>query len=405
MRVLHLSESDISGGASKYAYALHDGLRRHGETSRMLVGRRFSDDPDVRTVKRHNGWRAADRVAGTVQRRLSIQDAFLPSSFGVRRDKWFRDSDVLQVHNLHGSWFGYAALRSLTRRVPGVWLLHDMWSMTGHAAFTYDCERWTHGCGSCPYPNEYPRLGRDRTALNWRLKKQLYAGSRLTIVVSSGAADRKVARSPLLSAFPRRTIPLGIDIDRFSPGVRDGARERLGIAGAGPLVLCLDGEERKGSSLLPAILAEAAALGATGSVAVAGGNTGWSVPAGWEFTDLGRITDEARLADAYAAADVFLFPTRDDWFPNSVLESLASGTPVVGTTAGGVPEQVRDGKEGLIAPVGAVSALAAALSKLVMDAELRERFSVAARRRAVKEYSVEREIDRFRALYAEVTAR
>ena len=45
-----------------------------------------------------------------------------------------------------------------------------MWSFTGHCAYSYDCERWKTGCGSCPYPDIYPAIRRDTTEWEWKLK-------------------------------------------------------------------------------------------------------------------------------------------------------------------------------------------------------------------------------------------
>src|SRR5919205_1809561 len=177
LNVLHISESDAAGGAARTAYKVHRGLKEQGHDSRMLVGRKVTADRDIRRIKRHDGWRAADRLTGAVLDSLGLQYALYPSSFGVSLDPWFRAADVVQLHNLHGSYFSVSALPVLTRLRPTVWLLHDQWAMTGHVAYSLDCERWRHGCGSCPYLAEYPRLRRDTTALLWRLKRAVYRRS------------------------------------------------------------------------------------------------------------------------------------------------------------------------------------------------------------------------------------
>ncbi len=150
LSVLHISESDAAGGAARAAYKIHRGLNGLGHRSRMLVGRKATGDADVRRLKRNDLWRAADRACGAVLNSLSLQYAFYPSSFGVARDEWFRSADVVQLHNLHGSYFSFTALPVLSRRRPIVWLLHDQWALTGHVAYSLDCERWRTGCGSCP---------------------------------------------------------------------------------------------------------------------------------------------------------------------------------------------------------------------------------------------------------------
>src|SRR5204863_79339 len=90
-----------------------------------------------------------------------------PSSFGVVADPWFKSADVVQLYNTHGSYFSHSALPVLSRRRPVVWRLSDMWAFTGHVAYSYDCERWRHGCGSCPYLTEDPALAGDAIALSY----------------------------------------------------------------------------------------------------------------------------------------------------------------------------------------------------------------------------------------------
>jgi len=90
LRILHISESDTAGGAARTAYKLHSGLIAAGHSSRMLVGRRVTDDPEIDSIKRHAGWRALDRAAGTVTGALDLQYAFYPSSFRAAYDPWFR---------------------------------------------------------------------------------------------------------------------------------------------------------------------------------------------------------------------------------------------------------------------------------------------------------------------------
>src|SRR5918995_4115328 len=233
-RVLHISQSDALGGSGRSAYRLHSTLRGRGHTSRMLVGQRRTDDPDVRPFKRNIFWRAGDLIAGTIADALDLQYVFYPSSFGVATDPWFRDADVVQLYNTHGSYFSHTALPYLSRLRPVVWRLSDMWAFTGHVAYSYDCERWKQGCGSCPYLGEYPALSRDTTAILWQWKNQVYRRSRLTIVAPSRWIEGLARESPLIARFPVRRIPNGIDLERFRPVDRVEARTRLGAAPDGP---------------------------------------------------------------------------------------------------------------------------------------------------------------------------
>src|SRR5437870_3463816 len=127
--------------------------------------------------------------------------------------------------------------RLLSRRRPLVWRLSDMWGLTGHVAYSYDCDRWRHGCGSCPYLDEYPALRRDRTALLWRWKRRVYAWSRVTLVAPSSWIERVAGESPLLGRFPVRRIPNGTDLETFRPRDRRAAKRDLGLDPERPLLL------------------------------------------------------------------------------------------------------------------------------------------------------------------------
>jgi len=87
-------------------------------------------------------------------------------------------------------------------------------------------------------------------------------------------------------------------------------------------------------------------------------------------TFLGRL-DRPDIVALYHAADAMLNPSRVDNMPNSVLEALACGVPVVSTEVGGVPYMVRDGETALLVEVDQPEAMAAALLRLAGDEELR----------------------------------
>jgi glycosyltransferase involved in cell wall biosynthesis len=400
LNVLHISESDAAGGAGRAAYRLHRGLNDMGHRSRMLVGRKVTGDADVRPLKRNVAWRAFDRAVGSSLDALSLQYVFYPSSFGVLADSWFRSASVVQLHNLHGSYFGFTALPAISRRRPVVWQLHDQWGMTGHVAYSLDCERWRHGCGACPYLHEYPRLKRDTTAQLYRLKDRVYRRSRLHLVVPSRWLADLVRASPLLSRFPVHRIPTGIDIDVFTPGDGDDSRRRLGLPLDRRIVFFAStdlNERRKGLDLLvDAVrrLDDPPLLLVAGDGAVVGAET----------RTLGAVTDERTLADAYRAADVFAVPTLADVLTQTAPESIACGTPCVAFDHGGVTDVVRHLETGYQARFGDVDDLARGLATLLGDAGLTERLSRRCREVAEAEFAADVQAQRYAALYEELVA-
>jgi len=89
------------------------------------------------------------------------------------------------------------------------------------------------------------------------------------------------------------------------------------------------------------------------------------------ITFAGRLDRDA-MAEAYRNADIAINPSLVDNMPNSVLEALASGVPVVSTNVGGVPYIVNDGHTALLVPPGSPDAMAEAIFRLIDDANLAE---------------------------------
>ncbi len=86
-------------------------------------------------------------------------------------------------------------------------------------------------------------------------------------------------------------------------------------------------------------------------------------------TFTGKLTPE-EIANLYQEADIMLNPTTVDNMPNSVLESLACGIPVITTDVGGIPFIVEDGKTALMVEVGDAEAMAAQVNRLLKDRSL-----------------------------------
>ncbi len=103
-------------------------------------------------------------------------------------------------------------------------------------------------------------------------------------------------------------------------------------------------------------------------------------------------------------AAVGVLSSENEGMPVCLMEAAACGVPVVATHVGGVPELVRDGETGLLTPMGDAGALATALERILRDTELRQRMSKAARRRAVEQFSVARQVGSLLALWRKVLA-
>lgn len=93
-----------------------------------------------------------------------------------------------------------------------------------------------------------------------------------------------------------------------------------------------------------------------------------------------------------ASADVAVLSSRDEGLGTTLLDAMVAGVPVVATAAGGVPEVVRDGVDGLLVPVGDGAALGAAIQRVLRESGLGTALVAAARER-VKQFSIERTVE------------
>jgi len=111
------------------------------------------------------------------------------------------------------------------------------------------------------------------------------------------------------------------------------------------------------------------------------------------------------IPDLLRAADVFVFPSRWEGNPLSVMEAMAAGLPVVATAVGGVPELVEDGVSGILVPNEDHNALVGALQQLVQRADLRAQMAHAARRRAEERFDIRHTVAAYESLYESLLQR
>jgi L-malate glycosyltransferase len=121
----------------------------------------------------------------------------------------------------------------------------------------------------------------------------------------------------------------------------------------------------------------------------------------------GRVVLAGRRADIetwLSRADIYVSSSDTEGMSNAVLEAMSSGLPVVATRVSGSEDLVVDGATGQLVDAGDPAALAAALSGLLEDAEMRRRLGAAARRRIEEMFSLRAVAERYRATYERLLA-
>lgn len=200
----------------------------------------------------------------------------------------------------------------------------------------------------------------------------------------------------------------GVDTAWFRPARRSAERRTaLGVRGDQALVLHVGrlALEKSVDTLVAAFTAAHERLGDAAVFCVAGDGprAAWVREALPWARHLGFL-DRSVLADLYADADLFVFPSATETCGLVALEALASGVPVIGASAGGVKENLREGLTGMLVEPGQAAAFAEGIDALVRDREQRCAMGEAARAFAVgRDWA--RELDQLESAYERLCVR
>jgi glycosyltransferase involved in cell wall biosynthesis len=344
-----------------------------------------------------------DRATSSTTYRLGLNHLHCQTTRNISPHVFYQEADVLNFHNLHTGYFNYLAIDNLTATKPAVFTLHDMWSFTGHCAYTYACTKWQTGCGHCPDLKIYPAITHDTTVIEWKLKNWVYSRSNLTIVAPSRWLTEQAQQS-MLNRFPIHHIPYGIDTNIYQPIDNAQCRTVLNIS-AGKNVLMFGAnslsDTRKGCDLLHKALIDLPQSLKANTVLLTLGSAGETLgeAIGIPSVNLGYIASDHVKAIAYSAADLFIFPTRADNLPLVLQESMACGTPMVSFKIGGVPDLIRPAETGYLAVPEDIEDFRNGIIELLEDSALRQKMAHNCRMIALAEYSLEQQADRYIALY------
>jgi glycosyltransferase involved in cell wall biosynthesis len=404
MNILHINQSDVGGGAGIAGYRLHEGLLAQGINSQLLVGASKTSSNRVATVPKTK--RRLENQLYRFTGRFGLNYINLLSTFDISQHSFYQQADILNFHNLHTNYFNYLAIPALTTSKPAVFTLHDMWSFTGHCAYSYDCDRWKIGCGKCPYLNTYPAISRDNTRLEWQLKNWVYSRSPLSIVTPSNWLTEQ-AKQSMLAHFPIHHIPYGIDTEAYQPLEPEKCRSLLGIL-PNQKVLMFGSQSlqdtRKGSDLLIKALQLLPESLKAETVLITIGDAGEAITesVGMLHLNFGYINSDRLKSMVYSAADLFIFPTRADNLPLVLQESMACGTPIVSFKIGGVPDLVRPGVTGYLALPEDAQELCNGIVQLLEDHQQRHLMGQNCRKIILKEYPMELQAQRYIELYRQL---
>lgn len=355
MKVTHVNLSDISGGAARAGYRLHQGLRQIGVDSQQVVARKHTTDSTV-----HAPNPVSQRVVSRIQ---SVADELPSWLYPDHDDRLFSsswlpsptvdriestDPDVVHLHWINA---GLLCIEDLPKfNVPVVWTMHDMWPLTGGCHYNRGCTRFEERCGSCPALGSESDM--DLSRVNWKRKQRSWTDLDLTIVTPSHWLAECVESSSMFTDARIEVIPNGINISAYKPVPQYRGKSLYDLPKDRNIILfgaADPTDPRKGyDQLIEGLYNIQDGAWKIDIVTFGSDSLDAFNDLEYDVHTVGRI-DDIGLSLLYAAADVFVTPSLQDNLPNTVMESLACGTPVVAFDVGGIGDMIAHKKNGYLA--------------------------------------------------------
>jgi glycosyltransferase involved in cell wall biosynthesis len=215
-----------------------------------------------------------------------------------------------------------------------------------------------------------------------------------------------------------RVIPNGVDASIFYPGEMQRARRALGLPTDAAILLFV--AQSPGQNPFKDFATLRCAIGRLAAqqlerpllfVALGGDGPAERISDA-EIRYIPAQRDPATVANYYRAADLYLHAAKVDTFPNTILEALACGRPVVATAVGGIPEQIisletsgsatAGDATGVLVPTGDADGLAHFSATILGNRSIATRLAENAARDAASRFTLKRQVGAYLALYQEL---
>lgn len=420
MKILLVNTFD-RGGAANSCLRLHAGLLKKGIKSKLLIRINSRNLPFVEVAKplqpKKTKYQNVKKAFRSILRRISLYRntpieevsfyqrrdpdlemfSYPSSNIDVTENLTYKNAEIINLHwvtNLldYNSFFR-------KNKKPVVWTLHDMNPFSGGEHY----KELYSGIDENGYPIK-------RIIAEWeneefqniiQIKKEaLKQIKNLTIVAPSKWLAVEARNSEVFKGNPVHCIPYGVDSNVFSPRNKSFSRNLLNLPEEKLVILFVAdsiAKFRKGFDFLKRAIQH---LEMDNIMLCTVGSKNQEMLPDMEILELGIIHDERLMSAIYSAADVFVIPSVMDNLPNTVLESLMCGTPVIGFPTGGIPDMIENGKNGLLTEEISVNSLVKALKEFLADPNRFDRKKI--RLEALNKYDDKIQAENYIKLFKEI---
>ncbi len=358
MKIVHISHSDIIGGASRAAYRIHKMLLKNSIDTSMLVNIKSSSDPtvfstDSKIEKLVNKWKQHLRFP--INKILNSKlhgmhsPSIMPSKFLKKINSY--NADIVHLHWVQGEMLSIKDISKINK--PLIWTFHDMWPFCGCEHYAYN-DRYIEGYTSNNRSKNEPRYF-DINRWRWSQKVKSFTKPIQIISPSKWMTDC-IKKSYLMKNWPIETISFPIDTSVWRPKEKYLIRKQLNLEQNSKIIIfgAIGGkkDERKGYAILESALKYLKNISSFNNFIIItfGGDTKKIFyENGFKIYNFGIIDNDEFLRKLYSCSDVFAIPSKLEAFGQTALEANASGTPVVCFNKTGVSDIIEHKKTGYIA--------------------------------------------------------
>ena len=358
-----------AGGAGIAAMRLQNGLDKIGFSAAMFSSAKGKFDPffELKPTNRDPEFNPED---WTISKRCNLRypgGTIFSSELSSLSRSEIRSAAAYDIINLH--WVSHFLSPTsinwlLESGKPVVWTLHDMLPFTGGCHYTSGCDRYKTTCENCPQViNNY----NDHPGKVLQTKSRLWQ-DRITIISPSVWLASEARKSRIFRNSRIEIVPNGIDTVEYQPWGKTRARKILGLPQDKKIILFAchsHAERRKGFQEALMMLISLSRRRQDLHLITIGRSSDETSEIFVPNTVFGFVNSSKDLSLIYSACDVTVIPSLEDNLPNTILESLACGTPIAGFRTGGIEDLVTDGFTGYLCPIKDILALSNAVEKCI----------------------------------------
>jgi len=356
MKILHINHSDNIGGAAIATMRIVESLNSIGDSNKVLVRLKFTDDDCVVSMNSLLFARIVNSIRVRVGRFFMLAfgvDFSFTHSINVIPSGVLNQINQINPDIVHLHWIGHEtmSIESIMRiNRPVVWTLHDMWLMSGteHVPESND---YKNGFFKSNMMSLFSKAKFDKWM--WNRKNNLVRNKQIHVVAPSRWMFDKAKESEMLKNCDIDVIPNPLDIDFWKNGDKCQARSKIGLPMDKKIILFgLYGDvsvKNKGFDLLVDALNKVKIPYSEIVISIFGGDYNKISIYGMPVVSHGFIDNIDRMRDIYRSADVYVMPSRIESFGQTASESMACGVPVVAFSGTGVADFVVHKKTGWLA--------------------------------------------------------